>query len=367
MRPSPAAPSTVTTETSALASDALAVFCLFASVAVAAIVTYARLPARELYLVTQPGIDTGIRRGLAFAGFPTAPVAVAIAWLLADRLTGRVVTLAALAATILGSAVFWPGAVEEADPDGRPVSLLALTGVVAVIASTVAVARSSGLSRPRLHVREERFRVLVTGIVFLVEIPWIAALIGVSLDHVPVLNSIYLSDSLLDQPGVPGLHPAVHAGLHHGLCGALLVTSSIWLSRHLGALRSRRRRRLLAGYFSLLIAYGGANALQDFWLEQVVKRDLFSWQFPYMLQPRTNWAFAAILAAAFVVYLALLRPGAVLDRDTRPPALPSLTAVPRSSRPAARSIGPSSSRASLSDSRHPSGAANGASARNGWT
>jgi hypothetical protein len=52
-------------------------------------------------------------------------------------------------------------------------------------------------------------------------------------------------------------------GLHHGLCGALLVTSSIWLSRRLGGRRSLAHRRLPAGYVSLLIAYGSANALQD--------------------------------------------------------------------------------------------------------
>jgi hypothetical protein len=281
-------------------------------------VTYARLPARELYQVSNPGIDTALKRGLAFAGFPAAPVAIAVAWLLAEQLSRRAVTLAAVAATILGSAVFWPGAVDEADPDARPVSVLALIGVVAVIILTLAVARSFGVRRPRVHLREERARVLVTGVVFLVEIPWIAAVIGVSLDHVPVLNSMYLSDSFVDQPGVPGLHPAVHAGLHHGLCGALLVTSSIWLSRRLGGMRSVRHRRLLAGYFSLLIAYGGANALQDFWLEQIVKRDLLGWQFPYMLQPKANWAFAVIVAAAALVYVTLLRRGA-LDRAPQLP------------------------------------------------
>jgi hypothetical protein len=314
-------------ESSAVASDALVLWCLFAAVAIATMVTYARLPAGELYQVTNPGIDSGIRRGLAFAGFPAAPVAVAVVWLLAEQLTRRTVTLAALAATILGSAVFWPGAVDEADPDARPVSILALIGVVAVIVLTVAAARSSGFRRPRVRVREEWARVLVTGVVFLVEIPWIAAVIGVSLDHLPVLNSIYISDSFVDQPGVPGLHPAVHAGLHHGLCGALLVTSSIWLSRRLGGMRSLVHRRLLAGYFSLLIAYGGANALQDFWLEQIVKRDLLGWQFPYMLQPRATSAFAAVIAAAALIYAALLRPGATLDRTPRPPARAAATSA----------------------------------------
>lgn len=303
----------VPTVISAVASDAFPVWCLLTAIAIAVVVTYTRLPARELYHVADPGIATGIRRGLAFASFPTAPVAIAIVWLLAEHLTRRAVTLAAVGATVLGSAVFWPGAVDEADPDSRPVNVVALVGVLTAVLLTYAVARSAGVSRPRVRARDERVRLLLMGVVLLVEIPWVAAVIGVSLDHVPVLDAVYLSDSFVHQPGIPGLHPAVHAGLHHGLCGGLLVTTSIWLSRRLAAVRGETRRRLLAGYLSLLAAYGGANALQDFWLEQIVKRGLVDWQFPYMLQPRASWAFAAVLGAAAIAYLALLRPGAALD------------------------------------------------------
>ena len=99
------------------------------------------------------------------------------------------------------------------------------------------------------------------------------------------------------------------------------MTSSIWLSRRLGGMRNLVHRRLLACYLSLLIAYGGANALQDFWLEQIVKRDLIAWQFPYMLQPRASWAFAAVIITAGLIYTTLLRPDAALDRTPRPPAL----------------------------------------------
>ena len=303
-----------------MAADALFLWCLFLAVAVAAMVTYARLPASQLYHVTNPGIDTGVKRGLAFAGFPAAPVAVAVVWMLAEHLTRRVATVAALAASVLASSVFWPGAVDEADPDSRPISVLAVVAVVAVIALTVGVARSAGLRRPRLRLRVERARLAVFALIFLVEIPWLAALIGVSLDHVPVLNSMYLSDSFVDQPGASGLHPAVHAGLHHGLCGALLITSSVWLSRHLPEMGNEVHRRIIAGYLSLLIAYGGANALQDFWLEQIVKRDLVGWQFPYMLQPKISWAALGIVAGAGLIYAMLLRPGAVFDRATPPRA-----------------------------------------------
>jgi hypothetical protein len=79
-----------------------------------------------------------------------------------------VVTVAALAATLLASSVFWPGAVDEADPDARPISVLALVAVVAVIALTVAVARSAGLRRPRMGLHEERVLLPVFVLLFLV-------------------------------------------------------------------------------------------------------------------------------------------------------------------------------------------------------
>lgn len=297
-----------------VAKDAVLLWCLFAAVAVALVVTYTRLPARELYQVSNPGIGTGIRRALAFAGFPAAPVAVAVAWLLAERLTGRMVTIAAVGATVLASSVFWPGAVDEADPDARPISVAALVAVGAVIVLTVAVARSTGFERRRARLPGDRVRGVASALLFLAAIPWLAAVIGVSLDHVPGLNSMFLSDSFVDQPGVPGVHPAIHAGLHHGLCGVLLVTSGLWLSRGLSGVSNIAHRRVLAGYLSLLIVYGGANALQDFWLEQIVKRDVVGWQFPYMLQPKASWAFAIILAVAALTYLSALRPGAILDR-----------------------------------------------------
>jgi hypothetical protein len=292
---------------------ALAVWGVFGLIAIAAAVTYARVPARELYHVSHSGIDLGLRRSLAFAGYPAAPVAIAIAWLLAERFTRRDVIVAAAIVTVLGSAVFWPGAVEETDPDSRPVNVVALAAVLIVIALTIGAARAAAFQRPAPR-PGDRVRTLLSGLLFVAAIPWLAAVIGVSLDHVPVLNSMFLSDSFVDQPGVRGLHPAVHAGLHHGLCGVMLVGSALWLSRGLSMARSPGHRRVLGAYLSLLIAYGGANALQDFWLEQIVKRDVLAWQFPYMLQPKASWAFAVVLAAAALVYTGLLRPGAILDR-----------------------------------------------------
>ena len=57
-------------------------------------------------------------------------------------------------------------------------------------------------------------------------------------------------------------------------------------------------RHALAGYLALLLAYGLGNAVQDFWLEQIVKRGLTSFELPMVLSPALNWGWAVVLLVA---------------------------------------------------------------------
>ena len=74
-------------------------------------------------------------------------------------------------------------------------------------------------------------------------------------------------------------------------------------------------RRALTVYLSLMLVYGLANALQDFWLEQLVKRETTELRIPSMLRPEATPAWAALLAAAGLIYVALNR----VDKVQRPP------------------------------------------------
>jgi hypothetical protein len=116
------------------------------------------------------------------------------------------------------------------------------------------------------------------------------------------LRSLFLTDQLRTQPGVPGLHQAVHAGFHHGWAGVMLALTAMLLSRAIPYLRSTRLRHALALYLSFLLAYGLANAVQDFQLEQIVKRGLMTYQLPMMLAPALNWAWALLLLAATAIH-----------------------------------------------------------------
>ena len=96
----------------------------------AILVTYSRIPADELYHVSYSGFAGGVSRAVVFANFSTALVALAVLAVVFDRLAGRIVRGTAVLAAALCAAVFWPGVVNEADLDVKPVNALAALGVL---------------------------------------------------------------------------------------------------------------------------------------------------------------------------------------------------------------------------------------------
>ena len=64
---------------------------------------------------------------------------------------------------------------------------------------------------------------------------------------------------------------AVHLGHHHGLAGTLFFLAALVLSRP--TVSGSRLRPAYGFLVSLLLVYGATNLAQDFWHEQVVKRD----------------------------------------------------------------------------------------------
>lgn len=166
---------------------------------------------------------------------------------------------------------------------------------------TIAAARAGGIGRPWRRLPGDRIRLVLGAVLLFGSLPWIAALLDLAL-HMPVLRSIFLTDQLRSQPGVPGLHQAVHAGFHHGLGGVMLALTALLLSRGLPSIRDAWLRHALAVYLSVLLAYGLANAIQDFELEQIVKRGLTTQELPMVLTPALTWARAVVLAFAAAFY-----------------------------------------------------------------
>ncbi len=271
----------------------LLVWTLFALTAAATFATYARLPPEELYHTSIDGLAGGASRTLVFLNFPTALVALGILPVVVERLLDRhprAVAVSAAVAAPLCLLVAAPGVVQQADLDARPVNALPAAGVGIVVVLTAAALRASGPGHaPRAA--GDPLRVVLAAVLFLIAIPWLFAELGF---YAP--DPFYADEPSPDEPLA-----AVHLGRHHGFDGVLLALAALALSRTLASFRHRRLARVASAYLALMLAYGLANALQDFILEQVYKRGWIDVRPPSVLLPEASVAWALLLAAAVLI------------------------------------------------------------------
>ena len=297
--------------------ELLAVWLLYAVCWIAVFVTYARLPADELFAVSGSGLAGGASRLLVYLNFPTALAAIGVVAIVFEQLPSRMLRGLAAAAVALCATVFWPGVVSQSDLDARPVNAVAAIGVGLSLLLTVAA--RPGTERTG---RGDPVRVAIAIVVLAAAPEWIAAELGFYLNRVPLLGRLYLSGQYRpEQPGLPTFAPAVHHGDHHGLNGVLLVLTALLLSRLLLGIHRRSLRLATAGYLSLMLAYGFGNIANDFWIEQIGKRGWTHWIWPSVLEPRLDWSWLALVTAATVVWLVWFgrdEPKARGLRDPRP-------------------------------------------------
>lgn len=269
--------------------------------AAAVVATYSRIPPEELWNVSVGGIEGGLGRALVVLNFPVALAGIALAAFAADRVGTRRAYLAAAAAVPLCLAVAIPGVVEADDVDAKWANAVPALGVALAFAVTLAALGSRGAGSPPRAVPGDRIRIGLAVLLVVVAIPWIAAELGLYAGF----GGLFMSDEIVPEPGHPELR-AVHLGHHHGTGAFILALTALALSRELGRVRGARLRLALTAYLALMLVYGLANMLDDFWLEQVVKRGDSDFVFPGMLQPKPSPAWAGILLGATAVY-ALLR------------------------------------------------------------
>jgi hypothetical protein len=282
-------------------AEVLAVWALFAVVSVEIFVTQSRLPASALYHPASSGISEGAYGVLSFAGFVGALIALGVLPVIVDRFRVGTVAIVAPIAGVLAASILWPGAIHEADLDTSPVHILSALGAALMLVLSIVAVRRAGTGTRWHRQRGDVARIALGIALVVIGLPWLAADLGLSLS-LPGLHWLYQTNQLRSQPGVPGLHQAVHYGHHHGMNGVLLAVAALVLSRAISSVRASWLRHALAGYLALLLAYGLGNAVQDFWLEQIVKRGLTSFQLPMVLAPAVNWGWAAILLGAVTGY-----------------------------------------------------------------
>jgi hypothetical protein len=281
------------------------VWTMFGVVLAAIVVTYSRLRPGELYNVTGHGfVGGGLSRAVTYVNFPVGLAAVYLLLAVADRLStvGRVV---AVVAFLLWTPVFSSTVLTQSYLDARWSN--AVPGISVALALVLTLTTPMRLPE---GVRGDVGRVALGTLLALLALPWIAAELGFDFVGVPVLGQIFQTHELRPEPGVAGLHPAVHYGDHHGLEATLLVISALLASRTLGAVRSRRLQVAFGLAGALLIAYGLVNIANDAWLEQVVKRGWTGWTIPGVIEPRANWGWLVIVLGGIALWLTLFRPRA---------------------------------------------------------
>ena len=287
--------------------EALFVWALWGLIVLAVFITYWRIPPAELYNTSGTGALAGASRVVVYLGYPVAIAAVPLAFIAAARLATRWAYAAATVATLLCFTIGIPGVIDQGDLDARPVNALAAVGVGIAFALTLAALVRHGVGGSPPWTSMDWLRVLAAVVLLLAALPWIFAELGFYISDAPLLGSIFIAKEIVPSPGgEPSLH-AVHLGSHHGMDGTVLAISALALFRVPLRLVSRAGRITLYAYLSLLLVYGLANALQDFWTEQLVKRGTVSAVIPSLIRPSVSWAWAAMLLAALAICLAVSR------------------------------------------------------------
>jgi hypothetical protein len=288
-------------------AEALFVWTLWGLVALAVFITYWRIPPEELYNTSGTGPLAGASRFIVYLGYPVAIAAVPLAFIAAARIGRRPAYAAAVVATVLCFTIGIPGVIDQGDLDARPVNALAAAGVGIALMLTVAALVRYGVGNSAPWSNGDWLRVLAALVLLMAALPWIFAELGFYVSDAPLLGSIFMAKEIAPSPGGEPSLRAVHLGSHHGMDGTVLAISALALFRLPRQLASRAGRIALNAYLSLMLVYGLANALQDFWTEQLVKRGSVSATIPSLIRPSASWAWAAILVAALTICFAALR------------------------------------------------------------
>jgi hypothetical protein len=280
-----------------MARELRAVWVLVAAIILAVFVTYARLPADQLYHVSDSGLRGWLSRVVVELNFPDALIALAVLGVIAPALPRAFRPLAAITA-LLCLVVLVPGVVSQKHLDAKWINAAPALGVGLAFALSFFARR---LPSPR-QVRGDRVRVALAAVLVLLAAPWIAAELGFSLDGVPVLGWIFQTGKIVSYHGNEP-HAAVHHGVHHGLQGLLLIITALLLSR----LPNR-----VSLFLALMVAYGLGNIANDDWLEQIAERGWTSWTIPPSLEPRATWTWLAVLLVMPVIWVLWFRQRAAL-------------------------------------------------------
>jgi hypothetical protein len=275
-------------------------------VAAATWATNARTPLRLLFAVSSAGIRAGAGRALILLGWPVGLAAVALVAIALERLLAvpsstrfrrTVVALSILAVALCATIAF---AIDPDHLDAKPINAPAAAGVTIAFGLTLLALARTGRGHDPAFTRADLFWALPFLVLLFGALPWLLANLGFYVGDVPGLHGIFMSKQVVPEAGHPHL-VAVHLGNHDGFDGLLLSLCAVVLMRSLDQMR--RLRAATCAYLALLFVYGLAVATSDWWNEQLVKRGSLNVRIPSAMFPSFSLMWAAIIAAAALVYL----------------------------------------------------------------
>ncbi len=271
----------------------MATWALWGAVAACVVVTYGRLDPAVTYHVSREGIAGGLSRAVTFLNFPFALVAIGLTLVAVASLPRRAWWAAAPAIALCATIPLFN---DQADLDAHWGNVVPVVGVALAAGLTVAAARRAGSSfAPRQP--WDTVRIVTAALVVVVSLPWIAAELGF---HFP--GDVFMGEELrLEKDGTR--IAAVHLGHHHGEDGALLVLTSLLLSRVV--VPAGRLRTAVQCYLGLMLAYGTVNLVQDGWNEQIAKRGWTETTLPSAIVPSLTPIWVVVIALGVVATLAL--------------------------------------------------------------
>jgi MFS family permease len=265
-------------------------------VLVATFVTYARVPAAELYHVSHEGLRGGFSRAVVDLNFPDAIIAIPVALLAVDVL-GR--SNAVVAATVVAIAACLvtalPGVVDRDDLDAKAVNAVPVVGVAIVVALLVKAWPRLGWASVRLP--GDPLRLVLAVVIAIGAIPYGFAELG-----------FYAPDPIRADEPTPGEDIAsVHLGSHEGMDGALLAVAALLLTRVTPSFHGRRLAAATSTILALYLAYGVANLIQDDWHEQVVKRGWTDHGIASFVAPQLSWRWLIVIVVGIALELLWFR------------------------------------------------------------
>lgn len=292
--------------------EALGIWLLYGVASLIILIVYATHPASVFYHYSGSDLFGALGRMVVYLNFPVGFVALALLGVAIARLEGlretvptarrRLTGLLAIVAVPLLLVGAYPGVVSQANLDVKPINAVPAFGVALALLVTLIAWWTTGAGQmfPWHWVDGVRLGVIV--VLAILGLPWILAELGVRIANVPLL------DRWFRPAGTVGGHRpvGVHLGDHHGLDGVLFVATALILSRMLSLIGTVWLRRTLAVYLGLMVVYGAANALNDFWGEQVNTPGWMKATMPDVLEPAITPGWGIMLAIGIVVAVALV-------------------------------------------------------------